>query len=138
MADHPPEPEPQPLLRAFDYVYLTFPTGLWDLTPHARSIAVMRRVFAVSRSFRMPPRLNVATHPHVDPAEYGTMAALASATDADIDACVTAYHAKHAGHPYPAALFDPAGRTGQSEPGRSRPARQQAGATDGARSPQPY
>jgi hypothetical protein len=106
------EPEPAPLARAFDHVYLTADDRFWCLPSQARSREALRRVFAVSKSFRMPPRLNVATHPHVRPAEYATLAALAGTPDAEIEACLIDFHARHAQNPYPAALLDPAGRTG--------------------------
>ena len=107
------EPEPQPLLRAFDYVYLTAPAGLWDAEPQARSLAVLRRVFAVSRSFRMPAPMNVTTHRHADPDQYAKMAALATMPEAEVEAALVAFHTQHADHVYPAALLDPRHRTGR-------------------------
>jgi hypothetical protein len=41
------------------------------------------------------------------------MATLASASDAEVDACLIDFHARHAQHAYPAALLDPAGRIGR-------------------------
>ena len=105
-------PEPQPMRRAFDHVYLA-DASLWDLPSRQRSKEVLRRVALLARSFRLPARLSIVTHSHACPTEYVRMAALAGASDADIDAFLVDYHAQHAQHPYPAALFDPAGRTGR-------------------------
>jgi hypothetical protein len=110
--DLTPEPEPTPLARAFDHIYLSADESFWRLPPLARSKETMRRAFVLSRCFRMP-RLNAATHPHVQPGEYVTMAAFASASDAEIDACLADFHARYPDHPYPAALLDPAGRMGR-------------------------
>jgi hypothetical protein len=105
-----PEPEPHPLARAFSHVYLSADEKYWSLPPRARSLETLRRLFAVSRSFRMPRRLHITTHPHVNPTEYVRMAALAGTSDADVDAFLADFHARHSDHPYAAALFDPLGR----------------------------
>jgi hypothetical protein len=41
------------------------------------------------------------------------MAALATVPDADLDALIDDFRASYPDHPYPAALFDPAGRMGR-------------------------
>jgi hypothetical protein len=55
--------------------------------------------------------LNIVAHPHVRGAEYGTLAAMA--TIDDVDTFLTDFHAQYPHHPYPASLFDPAGRMGR-------------------------
>jgi hypothetical protein len=108
-----PEPEPHPLLRAFDHIYLGADEAYWDLPSRARSLETLRRVFGLARSFRLPRRLHISTHPRVDPSEYAVMAALAGAPAIDVEACVADFHTRHAGHVFPAALLDPAGRMGR-------------------------
>jgi hypothetical protein len=105
-----PEPEPTPLARVFDHIYLTAEDSLWALPPLARSKEVLRRVALLSRSIPRPPRFDLAAHPRMHGAEYGTLAVLATVTDAEIDTFLADFHAQYAEHPYPASLFDPAGR----------------------------
>jgi hypothetical protein len=38
------------------------------------------------------------------------MVVMSEASDADTDAFITAFHAQHSEHPYPAALYDPRAR----------------------------
>jgi hypothetical protein len=113
-------PEPDPLRRAFDHAYLSISERVWLLSPQQQSTHMLHRVCTLARSFRMPQRLCIATHPHASPDEYAKMAALATMPEADIDACVNAFHARHADHPYPAALFDPLGRVGRWPASRLR------------------
>jgi hypothetical protein len=60
MPDAPPivatPPEPQPLARVFDHLYLSADESFWQLAPAERSKEALRRVFAVAKSC-LPPRL---------------------------------------------------------------------------------
>src|SRR5262249_9566192 len=57
----------------------------------------------------------IAADPVAHGREYATLAATASVED--VDAVIADFHALCPEHPYPAALFDPAGRTGRSSRG---------------------
>jgi hypothetical protein len=106
-----PPPEPSPLMRAFDALYLGTDAAFWRLPSRARSKEALRRFCILSRSFR--PRaepVDIAAHPRVHWPEYGTLAVFAGATDADVDVFLDDFHAEHQHHPYPAALLDPLGR----------------------------
>jgi hypothetical protein len=108
-----PEPEPCPLRRAFDHAYLSMSERVRRLSLQRQSKQMLHRVCILAKSFRMPERLPIATHPHVSPTEYVRMAALATVPEADIDALIDDFHAQHADHPFPAALLDPLGRVGR-------------------------
>jgi hypothetical protein len=105
-----PEPEPSPLARVFDHVYLTAGESFWRLSDRARSKETLRRAFALSRSYRAPVQVDIAAYPLVCWPQYATLEVFGAASAADIEVFLSDFHARHEAHPYPAGLLDPAGR----------------------------
>jgi hypothetical protein len=78
-----------------------------------QSVQMMRRVCTLARSFRMPERLHITTHPHVSPTEYVRLGAMAAIPEAGLDALIDDFHAQHADHSFPVSLLDPMERVGR-------------------------
>jgi hypothetical protein len=116
MPKNPPKPEPQPMARLFDHIYLTAEPGFWRLSDLARSKETMLRAFDRARSFRAPSPLTVASFFELPPAcatDYIRIARMATATAAEVEMAIDYLHTQNPGHCYPAALIDPMHRTGR-------------------------